>query len=77
MRRTLEENALFKARYVHRRTGMNVFADDTGLEVEALNGAPGVHSARFAGEEKDSSAISQNCSDFLKVKKTGKPGSEL
>lgn len=53
---TLEENALFKARFVHRITGMNVFADDTGLEVEALNGAPGVHSARFAGEEKDSSA---------------------
>lgn len=53
---TLEENALFKARFVHRITGMNVFADDTGLEVEALNGAPGVHSARFAGEERDSSA---------------------
>lgn len=53
---TLEENALFKARFVHQRTGMNVFADDTGLEVEALNGAPGVHSARFAGEDKDSSA---------------------
>src|SRR5512133_981243 len=53
---TLEENALFKARFVHQRTGMNVFADDTGLEVEALNGAPGVHSARFAGDDKDSSA---------------------
>ena len=53
---TLEENALFKARFVHERTGMNVFADDTGLEVEVLNGAPGVYSARFAGEDKDSSA---------------------
>ena len=53
---TLEENALFKARFVHKRTGMNVFADDTGLEVEALDGAPGVHSARFAGEDKDSSS---------------------
>lgn len=49
---TLEENALFKARYVHERTGMNVFADDTGLEVEALGGAPGVYSARYAGESK-------------------------
>jgi XTP/dITP diphosphohydrolase len=52
----IEENAMFKARYVHARTGMNVFADDTGLEIEALNGLPGVHSARFAGEAKISSA---------------------
>lgn len=53
---TLEGNALAKARYVHKITGMNVFADDTGLETEALNGLPGVHSARFAGGEKDSAA---------------------
>jgi XTP/dITP diphosphohydrolase len=53
---TLEGNALAKARYVHQRTGLNVFADDTGLETEALNGLPGVHSARFAGESKDSDA---------------------
>jgi XTP/dITP diphosphohydrolase len=52
----LEGNALFKARYIHNATGMNVFADDTGLEIDALNGLPGVHSARFAGEKKDSSA---------------------
>jgi XTP/dITP diphosphohydrolase len=50
---TLEENALFKARYINKLTGMNVFADDTGLEIEALNGRPGVHSARFAGSEKN------------------------
>ena len=49
---TLEENALFKARYVHEKTGKNVFADDTGLEVTALGGAPGVYSARYAGENK-------------------------
>lgn len=49
---TLAENALFKARYVHSRTGLNVFADDTGLEVNALNGAPGVYSARYAGPGK-------------------------
>ena len=53
---TLEGNALFKARYIHRSTGMNVFADDTGLEIEALDGQPGVWSARFAGEDKDSNA---------------------
>lgn len=47
---TLAENALFKARYVHEKTDMNVFADDTGLEVEALGGEPGVYSARYAGE---------------------------
>jgi XTP/dITP diphosphohydrolase len=52
----LEGNALSKARYVFKATGMNVFADDTGLEIEALNGEPGVHSARFAGENKDPSA---------------------
>jgi len=49
---TLEENALFKARYVHEKTGLNVFADDTGLEVSSLGGAPGVYSARYAGESK-------------------------
>jgi XTP/dITP diphosphohydrolase len=53
---TLEDNALYKARHIYRDTGMNVFADDTGLEVEALDGRPGVHSARFAGENKDSDA---------------------
>jgi XTP/dITP diphosphohydrolase len=47
---TLAENALFKAQFVHKRTGLNVFADDTGLEVDALGGAPGVYSARYAGE---------------------------
>lgn len=47
---TIEGNALQKARYVYEHTGLNCFADDTGLEVEALNGAPGVYSARYAGE---------------------------
>jgi XTP/dITP diphosphohydrolase len=51
---TLEDNATFKARFVHERTGLDCFADDSGLEVEALNGAPGVKSARFAGDEADS-----------------------
>lgn len=53
---TLEGNALLKASYVHERFGMNCFADDTGLEVHALNGAPGVFSARYAGNDKDSEA---------------------
>jgi XTP/dITP diphosphohydrolase len=53
---TLEGNAIYKARHIFKATGMNVFADDTGLEVEVLNGMPGVHSARFAGESKDSHA---------------------
>ena len=52
----IEGNALAKARYVYNTTGMDVFADDTGLEIAALDGLPGVHSARFAGENKDSSA---------------------
>ena len=51
---TLEANARIKARYVYDRTGQNVFADDTGLEVDALNGQPGVITARYASPECDS-----------------------
>ncbi len=51
----LEGNALSKAKFIHNATGMNVFADDTGLEIDELDGLPGVHSARFAGENKNSS----------------------
>ena len=47
---TLEGNAIQKARFVHERTGMDCFADDTGLEIDALEGRPGVYSARYAGE---------------------------
>lgn len=50
---TLEENALIKAKYLYDHSGMMSFSEDTGLEVEALNGAPGVHTARYAGEDKD------------------------
>jgi XTP/dITP diphosphohydrolase len=46
----LEGNALLKARHIHDRYGVDCFADDTGLEVDALGGAPGVYSARYAGE---------------------------
>jgi XTP/dITP diphosphohydrolase len=54
---TLEENAHQKAEYVYDHYGLDCFADDTGLEVEALNGEPGVHSARYAeGTDHDSEA---------------------
>ena len=53
---TLEGNALIKAHYVYDRYGFDCFADDTGLEVEALNGGPGVHTARYAGESQDPDA---------------------
>ena len=47
---TLEENALIKSQYIYQKTGLSCFADDTGLEVDALGGRPGVYSARYAGE---------------------------
>lgn len=50
---TIEGNALQKARYVFDHYGIACFADDTGLEVEALNGEPGVYSARYAGEQRN------------------------
>lgn len=53
---TIEGNAIQKAQYVKKNYGYNCFADDTGLEVLALNGAPGVYSARYAGEAKDPDA---------------------
>jgi XTP/dITP diphosphohydrolase len=53
---TLEENARIKSEFVAKKFGENCFADDTGLEVEALNGEPGVYSARYAGDQKDSEA---------------------
>lgn len=53
---TLEGNASQKSHYLHGRTGLDCFADDTGLEVEALGGAPGVHSARYATDGHDFAA---------------------
>ena len=53
---TFAANALQKARFAHERTGLTCIADDSGLEVTALNDAPGVYSARYAGEAKDDSA---------------------
>ena len=53
---TLEGNASQKSFFVYEKYGYNCFADDTGLEIEALNGEPGVYSARYAGEEKSAEA---------------------
>ena len=65
---TLEGNALQKARYIHDKYGFDCFADDTGLEIEALNNAPGVYSARYAGNTHDSEAnmkkVLQNMQDI-------------
>lgn len=71
---TLEENALIKAHYIYKCTGLASFADDTGLEVEALDGAPGVYSARYAanaglGESHDSGANVKLLLDRLKDQK--------
>ena len=56
---TLQGNALIKARHIYEKYGLDCFADDTGLEVEALGGEPGVYSARYAGEECCSKANMQ------------------
>ena len=56
---TLQGNALIKARYIYDKFGVDCFADDTGLEVDALGGEPGVYSARYAGEECCSEANMQ------------------
>ena len=53
---TFKANALQKAHFAHERTGLPCLADDSGLEVDALDGAPGVYSARFAGPEKNDKA---------------------
>lgn len=69
---TLEGNARQKAMYIHENYGMDCFADDTGLEVEALNGAPGVFSARYAGDGHDSEANMQKLLKELEGKENRK-----
>ena len=66
---TIEENAIMKANYITEKYGYDCFADDTGLEVEALNGVPGVYSARYAGEQRNSD---DNMNKLLKAL-TGQP----
>jgi len=65
---TIEGNAILKANYVTEKLGFNCFADDTGLEVETLNGEPGVYSARYAGEQKDANDNMDKLLDNLKAK---------
>ena len=62
---TFEDNALIKARFFAARTGLACLADDSGLEVDALNGLPGVHSARFAGWHADDTTNNQKLLDEL------------
>ena len=69
---TLQGNALIKARHIYNKYGVNCFADDTGLEVEALNGAPGVYSARYAGDGHDSEANMQKLLKELEGKENRK-----
>lgn len=63
---TLEENAMQKARFVKTRTGLDCFADDTGLEIDALGGRPGVYSARYAGPQCNASDNIAKVMDELK-----------
>ncbi len=65
---TLTDNALLKARHIYNKYNLNCFADDSGLEVEALNGAPGVYSARYAGLQKSDADNNQKLLDELKDK---------
>ena len=65
---TLDGNAMLKARYVKQNYGYDCFADDTGLEIKALDNAPGVYSARYAGEAKDSSANMRKALEELQDK---------
>lgn len=66
---TIEGNAILKADYVSHNYGYDCFADDTGLEVAILNGAPGVFSARYAGEQRDSNDNMNKLLDELSDKK--------
>ncbi|MDA8994258.1 RdgB/HAM1 family non-canonical purine NTP pyrophosphatase [Schleiferiaceae bacterium] len=69
---TLEGNAWIKARTVWQKHGLSCFSDDTGLEIEVLDGAPGVFSARFAGPDKDPQANMDKVLDELKGQRNRK-----
>ena len=69
---TLKENSLIKAKFVYEKFNHNCFSEDTGLEVEALDNQPGVFSARFAGDEKNSEKNIQKLLSLLKNKKNRK-----
>ena len=71
-KKTIEGNALQKARYIKKHYGVDSFSEDTGLEVEALNGEPGVYSARYAGKERSDEANMKLVLKKLKNKKNRK-----
>jgi XTP/dITP diphosphohydrolase len=70
---TLRENSIQKAEYLYERLGCACFADDTGLEVDALGGAPGVYTARYAGDDKDfNKNMDKVLAELAKLEEKGK-----
>jgi XTP/dITP diphosphohydrolase len=74
---SFRENALLKARTVYQHTDLLTLADDSGLEVDALNGAPGIYSARFAGKERDYLANNRKLLEDLKNIPEGERGAQF
>ena len=74
---TIEGNAIQKAEYVKEHYGVDCFADDTGLEVNALGGAPGVYTARYAGPAKDAGANMDKLIDAAAAEAEAAPGSRM
>ncbi len=74
---TFEGNALFKAKYVCEKTGLVVLSDDSGLEVDALNGRPGVYSARFAGEDATDEKNNKKLLELMKDIEDNKRGAQF
>jgi XTP/dITP diphosphohydrolase len=74
---TFEDNAILKARAAADATGLAALADDSGLAVSALGGAPGIHSARWAGEDKDFNAAMMRVGRELAALKTGDTGAKF
>ena len=70
--KTFEENALLKAKTIFEKTNKNIFADDSGLVIDALDGAPGVYSARYAGTGKDADNVAKAL-ESLEEKPNRKP----
>ena len=74
---TLQENSLQKAQYLFERTGLPCFADDTGLEVDALGGAPGIYSARYAGPGHDHEKNMDKLLAELEIRRLGSANDDM